>query len=338
MSRHGVALRASAAPLGGQYDVLLLDLDGVVYRGKDPIAGAAEAIAAMRGLGIRVGFVTNNASRAAADVAGQLTRLGIPAAPTEVVTSAQAAAAVLAERFPAGTPVLVTGSPALVEEVRAVGLRPVTGVADHPHAVVNGYSDGLCYADLCEAALAIRAGAFWLATNLDATIPTPRGLQPGNGALTALLRTATGQMPEAAGKPARPLLAEAVRRTGARRPVFVGDRLDTDVAGAAAAGMDSLLVLTGVSDAAALLAAEPAQRPTYLARDLGGLLTGHPEATGTAAEVRCGGWRATVDADRLEVTGDGDPLDGLRAAAMLSWAYADEQGRPIGSVAGLPTL
>lgn len=329
---------APGDPLGTRYDVVLLDLDGVVYRGSEPVPGAAAAIEEVRRRGVRVAFVTNNASRSAAEVAARLGSLGVPAAPSEVVTSAQAAAAELARRFSAGTPILVTGAPALAAEVRDVGLRPVSAATEAPAAVVNGYSDQLCYADLCEAALAIRAGAWWLATNLDATIPTTRGLQPGNGALTALLVTATGQHPEAAGKPARPLLAEAVRRTGARHPLFVGDRLDTDVAGATAAEMDSLLVLTGVSDVAEVLAAPPAQRPTYLARDLGSLLSGYPQVQAAASSASCGEWRAHAEGDCLTVSGAGDAVDALRALAALSWAYADAHGTPSAAVTGLPAI
>lgn len=325
-------------PLAARYDVVLLDLDGVVYRGSEPIPGAAAAIDAVRRHGVRVAFVTNNASRSPAQVADRLSALGVPATPAEVVTSAQAAAVELARRFPAGAPVLVTGAPALAEEVREAGLRPVRSATDRPVAVVNGFFDGLGYADLCEAALAIRAGAWWLATNLDATIPTTRGLQPGNGALTALLATATDRTPKSAGKPARPLLAEAVRRTGAQTPLFVGDRLDTDVAGATAAELDSLLVLTGVSDATAVLVAPPAQRPTYLARDLSGLLSGYPQVQGTAAAASCAGWQATADGDGLIVKGEGDPVNALRALAALSWAYADVHGQPSGTVSGLPAI
>ena len=333
-----MAFGGADGPLGLRYDVVLLDLDGVVYRGSELVPGATPAIAALRRQGVRVGFVTNNASRSATEVAAALEALGVPAAPPEVVTSAQAAAAVLAARFPAGSAVLVTGSPALAEKVRAVGLRPVSAAADRPAAVVNGYFHGLCYADLSEAALAIRGGAWWLATNLDATIPTPRGLQPGNGALTALLRTATGQVPAAAGKPARPLLDEAIRRTGATKPLFVGDRLDTDVAGAAAAGLDSLLVLTGVADAPDVLAAVPTERPTYLARDLAALLAPYPQVSGSAVEARCAGWRALAEGDGLRVTGAGDAMDALRALVALTWAYVDEHGKRPESVTGLPAI
>lgn len=333
-----MGLRSTERPLAAGYDVVLLDLDGVVYRGGDAVPGAVQAIAEIRRREIRVGFVTNNASRAAADVAAQLRGMGVPAAPAEVVTSAQAAAAMLAAQFPAGARVLVTGSPALAQEVRAVGLEPVTLAAHEPAAVLNGYFDGLCYRDLCEAALAIRAGAYWLATNLDATIPTARGLQPGNGALTALLSTATGRVPDSAGKPARPLLDAAIRRTGAQAPLFVGDRLDTDIAGAVAIGMDSLLVLSGVADPPSLFAAAPAERPAYLAMDLAGVLDTHPPVAGSEDEVRCGGWRAWADADALRVAGEGQPLDAVRAVATLSWAYADRHGRAPTDVQGLPEL
>src|SRR5664279_2195211 len=310
-------LKASSGPIVGDHDVVLLDLDGVVYLGADPVPGAAEAIGRLRAAGHRVAFVTNNASLAAAEVARRLESVGVPAASTDVVTSAQAAAVLLAARLPAGAAVLVLGAPSLADEVAAVGLSPVSDADSAPQAVVNGYSDQLCYADFCEAGLALRAGAWWVATNLDATIPTARGLQPGNGAITALL-------------------TEAVRRTGARSPLFVGDRLDTDIAGAAAAGMDSALVLTGVADPRALLAAGPTERPTYLAGELGGLLEPHPLTRCSRAEASCRTWRAFLDADVLRVRGQGDPLDGVRAAAALAWAYADRAGHAVPAVDGLP--
>ena len=329
-------LKASSGPIVGDHDVVLLDLDGVVYLGADPVPGAAEAIGRLRAAGHRVAFVTNNASLAAAEVARRLESVGVPAALTDVVTSAQAAAVLLAARLPAGAAVLVLGAPSLADEVAAVGLSPVSDADSAPQAVVNGYSDQLCYADFCEAGLALRAGAWWVATNLDATIPTARGLQPGNGAITALLEKASGRRPVSAGKPHPPLLTEAVRRTGACSPLFVGDRLDTDIAGAAAAGMDSALVLTGVADPRALLAAGPTERPTYLAGELGGLLEPHPLTRCSRAEASCRTWRAFLDADVLRVRGQGDPLDGVRAAAALAWAYADRAGHAVPAVDGLP--
>jgi glycerol 3-phosphatase-2 len=266
-----------AQPLCRTYDVALLDLDGVVYRGAAPVPGAAEAVAAARAGGMRMAFVTNNASRTPAAVVAALAAAGVPATEDEVVTAAQAAAILLTTLVPRDANVLVTGGEGLRVAVAEAGLTVVASAAEAPAAVVQGYAPDLTYADLAEAALAVRAGAVWVASNLDATIPTDRGLLPGNGALVALVATATGRRPDAsAGKPERALHDEAVRRSGARRPLVVGDRLDTDVEGANRAGCDSLLVLTGVSDEASLRAAPPERRPTYLGADLSALLDPDP--------------------------------------------------------------
>lgn len=320
-------LRGSDGPLRMEYDAVLLDLDGVVYLGSEAVAGAADAVAGLRQYGLRVVFVTNNASRAPEDVATRLASLGVPARLDDVVTSAQAAAAMLARRLPSGGPVLVLGSPALAAEISAVGLEPVSAASPAPLAVVNGYADDLTYGQLSEAALAIRAGAWWVATNPDATIPTPRGLLPGNGAISALLATATGRQPEVAGKPERPLLAEAVRRAGGGRSLFVGDRLDTDIAGANTAGLDSLLVLTGVADVPALLAAPPGSRPMYVDHDLAGVLSRQPQVDCRDDVASCGGWQASLVGDRVVLAGSGRSLDAVRAVAVLAWAYADRCGR-----------
>ena len=276
-----MTLGACAEPLCTAYDAALLDLDGVVYRGPDPVPGAAAAVAAARAAGMRMAFVTNNASRTPAAVAAHLGAVGVEARADEVVTAAQAAATLLGTLVPAGSRVLVTGGEGLRAAVTEAGFEPVPTADDGPAAVVQGYAPGLAYADLAEAALAVRAGAVWVASNLDATIPTARGLLPGNGALVALVAHATGRRPDAAaGKPERALHDEAVRRTGAVRPLVVGDRLDTDVEGANRAGCDSLLVLTGVTTEADLLAAPPERRPTYLGLDLGALLVAHPAEGG----------------------------------------------------------
>jgi HAD superfamily hydrolase (TIGR01450 family) len=263
------------------YDVALLDLDGVVYRGEEPVPGAAEAIAAARAAGMRFAFVTNNAARTPAAVAARLAEVGVPAGADDVVTAAQAAATLLRTLVPAGARVLVTGGEGLRVATAEAGFAVVASADDAPAAVVQGYAPDLAYADLAETALAVRAGAVWVASNLDATIPTARGELPGNGALVALVAHATGRRPDAsAGKPERALHDEAVRRSGAVRPLVVGDRLDTDIEGANRVGCDSLLVLTGVTDAAALLAAPPERRPTYVARDLGALLVPYPPDDG----------------------------------------------------------
>ena len=255
-----------------RYDALLLDLDGTVYRGKEPVPGAADAVAFARAQGVGIRFVTNNASRAPQLVVDHLVEIGFHAALDEVSTSAQAAAAMLAERLPADSAVLVLGTEALADEVRTVGLRPVREVTDEVTAVVQGLSQDMGWRELAEACVAIRRGALWVACNADVTLPTERGLLPGCGALVAALKAATDREPLIAGKPATPLLEQAAKSLGAERPLVVGDRLDTDIAGAVNAGMDSLLVLTGVSTEADAQALPADRRPTYIAADLSVLL------------------------------------------------------------------
>ena len=284
--------------------------------------------------GVRVAYVTNNASRRPATVADRLTRLGIPAAADEVVTSGQAAARVVAGKVAPGECVLVLGTDALADEVREAGLRPVRAVAeagpDGVAAVVQGLSADTCQRDLAEAAIALRAGALWVAGNTDTTLPSPRGPVPGNGAFVAVLRLVTGREPLVAGKPDPALHTESVQRVGARRPLVVGDRLDTDVLGAVRGGADSLLVLTGVTDREALLRAPRGSRPTYVSTDLRGLDRPHPRVLVGEVSARCRAASAVLEDGAVTVTvsGDGDADDVLRAEAALWWACAD-RGRPL---------
>jgi glycerol-1-phosphatase len=323
-------------PPATSYDVALLDLDGVLYVGSDPVPTAAAALAAARKLGMRLGFVTNNASRAPEQVAQRLVTQGVPAAPSDVVTSAQAAARVLAQALAPGSPVLVVGSDALRREVTAIGLTVVDSADPPPAAVVQGYAVDTTYSMLAEAALAVGRGALWVGCNADATIPSRRGLLPGNGALLAVVATTTELQPTIAGKPEVALHAESVQRTGARRPLVVGDRLDTDIRGARRGGSASLLVLTGVAGFTGLLAAAPDDRPDLLAVDLTGLLEPHPEVLARRCDAgwqsTAGGWTATArDAElRLERAGDpaGPAIDVLRVAVVAAWAAADA-GSPI---------
>jgi glycerol-1-phosphatase len=270
--------------------------------------------------------VTNNASRSPSTIAGQLVGLGVPATPDEVVTSAHAAARLIAERLPAGSPVLVVGGIGLRLALRERGLRPVSTAAERPPAVVQGYGPGITYDLLAEGALAVRAGAWFVASNTDVTLPTARGLQPGNGSLVQVIATSTGQQPVVAGKPEPPLHAEAVARSGARRPLVVGDRLDTDIEGAVRAGADSLLVLTGVTGPAEAVLAPPQQRPTYLADDLTGLTGPQPEVHAAGGTFRCGGWTVCLipagasDEAGVDLEGAGPAIDGLRALCAAAWS------------------
>jgi len=309
-----------ARPLTEAYDTALLDLDGVVYAGPSAIGYAVESLAAARAAGMRLAYVTNNASRPPRVVAEHLTELGVPAEPAEVINSAQAAARLVAEKVPAGSKVLVVGGAGLVEALAERGLVAVRSLDDGPVAVVQGYDPSVGWADLAEASYAVGRGLPWVASNTDMSIPTARGIAPGNGTLVAAVAAATGVQPEVAGKPLPPMHRETVIRTGAKRPLVVGDRLDTDIEGAFTGGVDSLLVFTGVTTPAMLLAAPPEHRPTYLAADLRGLLTGQPEVVGAAGRFSCGGWTAWAEDGVLRLDGAGDRYDGLRALCGAAWS------------------
>jgi glycerol 3-phosphatase-2 len=315
------------------YDLVIFDLDGVIYLIDKPIDGAAAAVERLRADGTAVAFATNNASRRAADVAALLTGMGVSAVAGEVLTSAGASAAMLAERLPAGAPVLVVGAEALRAEVRDAGLTPVERFEDSPAAVVQGYGPDVGWRILAEAALSVRAGATWMATNTDRTLPSPRGPLPGNGSLVAVLRTALNREPDVVvGKPAPALFTTAASLSKAQRPLAVGDRLDTDIEGAVGAGMDSLLVLTGVSGPAELLAAAVRRRPTFVAADVSGLFA--PE---DAVRVplkgtdEAGGWRIVRDGDRVRLDGAGDPVDALRLLCGAVWDGVDVANLRAGS-------
>jgi glycerol 3-phosphatase-2 len=305
------------------YDLVVFDLDGVIYLIDKPIPGAAEAVERLRGEGTPVAYATNNASRRAPDVAALLTGMGVAATPDEVLTSAGAAAAVLAEKLPAGAPVLVVGADALRDEVRDAGLTVVERLDDKPAAVVQGYGPDVGWRILAEAALAVRAGALWVATNTDRTLPSPRGPLPGNGSLVAVLRTALDREPDlVVGKPEPALFTKAAELSKATKPLVVGDRLDTDIQGAVGAGMDSVLVLTGVSSPADLLFAPPERRPTYVAADLSGLFRPADEARVPVNETRS--WRITRDGDTVTIDGEGDPVAALRLLCGATWDGATE--------------
>lgn len=333
-----VALAAGCSgPPSEAYDVALLDLDGVVYVGPDAVPGAPAALAAARAAGMALGFVTNNAARPPEVVAQHLTELGIPARGTDVITSSQAAASAVAELFGAEARVLPVGGPGVPAALRAAGLTVVERAEDRPHAVVQGYGPQVGWVQLAEAVVAVRGGARHVATNADPTVPSPRGPLPGNGALVGLVSAVTGQLPLVTGKPDPAMHAECLRRTGARRPVVVGDRMDTDIEGAQRAGVASMLVLTGVTDPLQLLAAPPEHRPDLLAPDVAGLLVAHPAVHAESSGVRCGGWSVQVadGTDELLLRGvdqgvapAGDGLDGLRALCVAHWSRHPAAGVP----------
>lgn len=264
--------RAADKPLAELYDTALLDLDGVVYRGADAVPHAVSSLMAAAKAGMRLAYVTNNASRTPEAVAEHLRELGLPVGPEDVVTAAQAVARLIAEQVPAGAPVLVIGGDGLRQALLGHGLTLVSHADDGPAAVVQGYRPDTSWQDLAEAAYAVQRGVPWFAANTDRTMPTARGIAPGNGALVGAVAAATGTWPTVAGKPEPALHRETMLRTHARRPLIVGDRLDTDIEGANRAGVESLLVLTGVTRLEQLRDAPEEHQPTYVAQDLRGLL------------------------------------------------------------------
>ncbi len=317
--------------LADDYDAVLLDLDGVVYLGPVPVPGAPEALTALRRRGVRVGFVTNNAARSPFDVAAHLSDIGVPAEGADVVTAAQAGARLLRERFDPGVRVLAVGGEGVRQALVEADLIAVASADDDPVAVLQGWGPELTWNDLNEAAIAIHHGAHWVATNIDPTRPTDRGLVPGNGAAVAAVRQAVEIDPEVAGKPYPPLLTQTVARLGTRRPLFVGDRLDTDIAGGRRAGMDTLLVLSGAHGPSDLLSAAEDSRPVHLGRDLGALLRPARVAVVEQDRARCGEAYVSLVDGALHWRGDRsaqpeERIDALWAAAQLSWHAAD-QGR-----------
>lgn len=313
-------------PLVDRFDALLFDLDGVVYVGPAAVPFAADVIGEARGRGVACAFVTNNAARTAATVAEHLTGLGVPARDIDVITSPQAAVVLLPTFVPAGSRVLVIGGDGIVDALARGGYVPVRHLADGPAAVMQGYSPDIAWHDLAEATFAVRTGIPWIATNLDLTLPTSRGVAPGNGALVQIVAQTAGRWPDAvAGKPEPPLLHAAVARTGADRPLMVGDRLDTDIAAGSRVGIPTLLVFTGVATIGELLRAIPEERPDYLGYDLRVLLEEYPGVTCTDSDARCGDWVAVIGDRTIVLSGPAGtaPWDALRAAAALSWRCAD---------------
>jgi glycerol-1-phosphatase len=310
------------------YDAALFDLDGVVYLGPVAVPCAPQALEGLRSRGVRIGFVTNNAARPPQAVAEHLAELGIRCDESDVVTSAQAAARLLRDRFGARAKVLVVGGDGILEALREADLVSVRTTEEGPVAVIQGYAPDLTWEQLNEAAIAIQRGAYWVATNTDSTRPTDRGIVPGNGAAVAAVRTAVHVDPEVAGKPYRPLMDETVNRLKASHPIFVGDRVDTDIAGAVAVGMDSLFVLSGAHGAAELLAAGRGCRPTHIGTDLSALLLPPRQVTRIVNRAICGSMSAVATSSeiRLETapTDQEQAVDALWAATQLVWQARDQ--------------
>lgn len=326
-------LGSSHDALAEAYDLAMLDLDGVVYVGGQAVPGAPDHLARARSAGMRLAFITNNASRPPERVAEHLRELGVEASTEDVVTSAQAAARVVADRYGAGARIVCLGADGLRTALEAADLVPV-GAEDEAAAICTGYGPDVRWADIMRAAVRIRDGLPWVASNTDLTFPAAFGVAPGHGVQVDMLRRFSGVDPVVAGKPARPLLDETVRRVGGQRPLMVGDRLDTDIEGAHEAGLDSLLVLTGVTGLAELVTATERLRPTYVAPDLAGLATAHRAPERADGSYALGGWRARVEGGALSVTGDGGADDWWRVVAASAWEHLDSTGEAV-EVSGL---
>ncbi|QGU01921.1 putative hydrolase YutF [Corynebacterium kalinowskii] len=301
------------------YDALLLDLDGTIWEGGRAITHAVEAVTDS---GLPAIYVTNNASKAPATVANQLTDMGLATDPEHVMTSAQAAVLMAQEVCAPGAKVLVLGTTSFKELAAEAGFQVVESADDQPAAVLHGHNPETGWAQLSEAALSIRQGAVYLASNLDTTLPMERGLHVGNGSMVAAVVSATGVTPRSAGKPEPEMFRLSADKIGSKTPLAVGDRLDTDIAGGIAAGMDSLQVITGVSGHRDILNAPPHQRTTLIADDMRGLFVERDELLPGAQ----GGFTATLDGTTLTIDGgtpDSTSIQAFRTALGVVWQFED---------------
>lgn len=335
MTQDSRRLKSSGEPLVSCYDCAMLDLDGVVYVGPHVVEGVPQLLEEARRQELTLAFVTNNAARTPRQIADHLQELGIAAEASDVVTSAQAAARAIAERVSPGQRVLVVGGEGLHEALRDRDLEPVSWNAamdclepagETPVAVAQGFSPSVDWEQLAYGAHSVRNGALWVASNLDLTIPTARGKAPGNGTLVNAIAAAVGHGPDVvAGKPFRPLFDETVQRTESRKPLVVGDRLDTDIEGAVSCGADALLVMTGVTDVRAAVSAANNQRPDYVASTLSGLLTTHVAPVQEDGRTVLEGWAAAVDGGEVVVQARGSDDDaGLRVILAAAWLWLDD--------------
>ncbi len=313
------------APIA-ERELLLADLDGVVYRGPGAIPGAIEQLNRASETA-QLAYVTNNASRTDRTVAEHLRELGLRAEPRDVVTSPQAAVALLARTVPAGSRVLVVGGDGLVDELGKAGFEVTRSADDEPAAVVQGFAPHVGWEHLAEAAFALaeqpgRDPLPWIATNTDWTIPVERGLAPGNGTLVSAVHTAVQRLPVFAGKPETPIFEAAFERFGTRNALMIGDRLDTDIKGALAAEIPSLHVLTGVDRPKQLVAASQDMRPDYIVASLAELHEPYPTTERLKdGTMRVGAAKVRMDGHVAQVVAEGDsPLDLLRAGCAAIWA------------------
>ena len=325
-------LGGTKRPLDETYRLALLDLDGVVYRGKLPVDHAADSIRQAQAAGMTIEYTTNNSSRFQRIVAEQLRGFGLDVEPWQVITSSVVAARMVAKHVPQDSPVLVLGAEHLAEEVTNQGLRVVKQAQDHPVAVIQGWYPQMSWQEMAQVAYAVERGAQYFVTNRDLTIPRELGIAPGCGSMIQAVINATGVEPVgSAGKPESAMYDEArilAAHDGAtpvarEQCLAIGDRLDTDIEAGNRGDYDSLAVLTGVTDPQQLLHAPEHLRPTYVSEDLRGLLTAMPQPTRLPDGLwRCADAQANVERGRLTVS-DPTSINALRAALCATWERAD---------------
>lgn len=309
-----------AKALVANYDAVFADLDGVVYEGGKAIDHAVESLQKVESAGLKVAYVTNNSSRKPETIAEQISGYGIKVSPEQVVSSGQTGIELLSTIVPAGSKVLVVGGEGLRMYTEQGGYVLVEDSTAHPDAVIQGFAPDVGWRQLSEAAFSIQNGAKWVATNQDWTIPQERGIAPGNGTLVSAVHTAVGQLPLVAGKPEVAIFETAIRRTGAQRPLFVGDRIDTDILGANRAGIDSVLVLTGISKPKELLATKEDSHPTYVVSDLRELHQPYEQPKQTKYGFKLRGAEVELLGNKVRViSGDPKSIDVLRCACAVIW-------------------
>ena len=323
MREHAIAslARTVNAKIWSEYDVLLADLDGVVYEGTAAIKDAPETIDALQKQGVPVGYVTNNSSRKPETIASQLSGFGVHSKPENIIGSGKTGVDILKTLIEPGAKVLVVGGDGLRARVIEGGFELVDDSASRPDAVIQGFAPDVSWRDLAEASYSIQNGAKWVATNQDWTLPQEKGLAPGNGTLVSAVHTAVGQLPIVAGKPEPAIFHTAVNHFNAKRPLFVGDRIDTDIIGANRAEIDSVLVLTGVSTRKEVLGIKPEGRPTYIIESLAELLKPYQAPKRIKRGFSCDGAEVELLDNKVVVTlGDPKSIGALRAACAVIYS------------------
>lgn len=301
------------------FDSVLSDLDGVVYAGPQAIDDAVDSLNTLAEVNVALAFITNNAGRSPMSVAAHLRKLGVKTSAEQVFGSADAGAEMLARELNPGSKVLVVGSPYLRECIAVRGLEVVESHQDEPVAVIQGFDPTVSWNDLAEAAFAINNGAIWVATNTDMTIPRAEGIAPGNGSLVHAVKAATGVTPRVAGKPESYLFSRAADRLDSKRPLVLGDRLDTDILGGFHAGFSTALVLTGVDTPQSALGAPVQQRPNYLISTLADIYKAYPTIKVLGYGVQVGEAIARVKDGAIAVDGNESDLNAWRAACHAWW-------------------